>query len=176
MAGGEQNKGNLASICIRNTQTYFLYFNILIFLTSARLHRVSLWLFQSQLHLNEAVSVGIIKLLFPSSLDHAINSSLLLSMCIKNLSNTASNTRTCDPSLNVRGFWSFNTQWIIHTYSWQLHHEDLWGLLSVTLMGMAQELSSCRIWNMNPTTHYVETAGKKWSKFGAHLEMVGRVG
>lgn len=46
------------------------------------LHRV-LRLFRTQLHLNEAVSVGIVKLLFPSILDHAINPSLLLSMGIK---------------------------------------------------------------------------------------------
>lgn len=29
---------------------------------------------------------------------------------------------------------------------------------------------------MNPTTHYVETAGKRSNKFGAHLEMLERVG
>lgn len=28
---------------------------------------------------------------------------------------------------------------------------------------------------MNPTTHYVETAGKRSNKFGAHLEMLERV-
>jgi len=32
------------------------------------------------------------------------------------------------------------------------------------------------IWNMNPTTHYMATSGKRSNNFGAHLEMLERAG
>lgn len=88
-------------ICIRNTNICLLCFQYIHFPNLSNVaYSVLTGFFQSQLHLNEAVNMGIMKLVFIPSLSHAVNSSLLLCAHPNIPSNAASITRTCDPSLN----------------------------------------------------------------------------
>lgn len=99
------------SICIRNTNICLLCFQYICFPNLSNVaYGLLTGFFQSQLHLNEAVSVGIMKLVFISSLNHAVNSSLLLCARQNIPSNAASITRTCNPSPNegILGIYDIN--------------------------------------------------------------------
>lgn len=95
------------------------------------------------------------------------------------LSNTASNIKTHDASVNGRGFWGFirlmyNSDLFMTSTSWgsmRLHSfilRDTNGHSAGVIF-----TSDVLIWNTKPTMHYMATPGKRSNNLGGLLERPG---